>query len=85
MTIQPNAVEQIRRLSNEFDIHSSDLYVCGEQLDGKELGDQPVEDHLQTAIARATEALELLKLSVSHLRSAVNIAHGWEITSNPTA
>lgn len=85
MTIQPNAIEQIQHISTEIDFQSNELFGGGEMLWGKELGDQPVEDHLQTAITRATEALGLLKLSVSHLRSAVNIAHGWEITSNPKA
>lgn len=79
MTIQPNAIEQIQRLSTEIDFLSDELFFSGENLLGKELGDKPVEDNLQEAIVRASHSLDLLKLAVDHCKAAVNIAHGRKI------
>lgn len=79
MTIHPNTVDQIQNLTHEIGLMSDELYQSSRFLDGKELGDKPVEDNLQEAIARASHSLDLLKLSVSYCRTAVNIAHGREI------
>ena len=79
MTIQPNAIDQIQNLTHEIIFMSDELYQSSRNLEGKELGDQPVEDILQEAIVRANHSLALLKLSVDYCRAAVNIAQGREI------
>lgn len=79
MTIQPNAIDQIQNLTHEIIFMSDELYQSSRNLDGKELGDKPVEDNLQEAIVRASHSLDLLKLSVDYCKAAVNIAHGRKI------
>lgn len=79
MTIQPNAIEQIQRLSTEFDFLSNELFFSAENLLGKELGDMAMEDILEEAVVKANHSLALLKLAVDYCRAAVNIAHGREI------
>lgn len=79
MTIQPNAIDQIQNLTHEIIFMSDELYQSSRNLDGKELGDLYIEEHTIIAIAKATKALELLKLSVNHIQAAAIVAHGREI------
>ena len=80
MTEQSNSIEQLQEISNEIVRLAEDIFLPVSLTEGKDLSDTQVENHLRTAILKATAAMALLSESTTDCQLAVDIA---ESASSP--